>query len=154
MNKWKNMEGDDMDEDWKEALRKLGAKETRTGGFTIFELKGEIPKSFHPMLRIEEGERIFRVHIWETVRRPTIIKLLSKVGGEGFIIPVLVIQTLNKKDAFSCTKKMDRAEFEGLVETVRKFPFVLPQTEDYRDFSICKDADEVIERMKKWGKVS
>lgn len=143
-----------MDGDWKEALRNLGAKETRTGGYTIFELKEEIPKFVHPMLQIEEGERLFWVHIWETVRRPTIIKLLSKVDGGGFIIPVLVVQTLDKKDALSCTKKMDRAEFEGLVETVRKFPFILPQTEDYRDFSICKDADEVIERMKKWGKVS
>lgn len=147
------MEDNNVSEDWKETLRKLGAKETCTKGYTLFELKGEVPKSFQPMLQIEEGEKLFRVHIWETIRQPTIIKLLSKVDGEGFIIPVLVIQTLDKKDALSCTKKMDRAEFERLVETVRRFPFVLPRTEDYRDFSICKDADEVIERMKKWGKV-
>lgn len=147
------MEGDNVGEDWKKALRKLGAKETRAGGYTLFEFKGEVPKSFQSMLQIEEGERLFRVHIWETVRRPTIIKLISKVDGEGFIIPVIVIQTLDKKDALSCTKKMDRAEFEELVETIRKFPFVLPRTEDYRDFSICKDADEVIERMKTWGRV-
>lgn len=147
------MEGDGVDEDWMDTIRKLSTKETRTEGYTIFNLKKDIPKSFRSILEIEKGERLFRIYIWKTIHPPTIIKFLSKVDKEGFITPVIVIQTLGKKDVISFSRKMNRAEFEMNVDVIRKAPYILLQTEDCRDFSICKDAKEVIERVKKWRKV-
>lgn len=142
-----------MSKDWTEALKKWSTKVTHTEGYTIFNLKKDIPKSVHSILEIEKGERLFRVYIWKTIHPPTIFKLLSKVDEEGFITPVVVIQTLDKKDVISFSRKMNRAEFEMNVDVIREAPYVLLQTEDCRDFSMCKDAKEVIERMKAWKRV-